>query len=161
MSDTNTVNSQTPGEDLIPLQKLSISQLNSIKDQIEKELDFFSVSHVQLKHAQQRFLQGQDALNDLSKIQKSKKDALIPLTSSVYVRGYLPEVTECSAKVKVDIGTGYYVEKTLEEAKLYFQRKLDYLKQQMDMIQKNIYIKQDTLLSIINEMQLKMAASQQ
>lgn len=149
-------------EELIPLQKLSISQLNSIKEQIEKELEFFSTSHAQLKHAQQRFSQGQNALTDLMKIQKSRKNALIPLTSSVYVRGYLPENTKSSLqKVKVDIGTGYYVEKTLDEAKIYFQGKLDYLKQQMEMIQKNIYIKQDNLLSITNEMQFKMTATSQ
>ncbi len=141
---------------LIPLQRLSISQLNTIKDQVEKELDFFTASHSQLKQALERFSQAQEALRDLEGT--SKRDILVPMTPSVYVNGYLPPMS-LKSKVKVDIGTGYYVEKNIEEAKTYFQAKVSYLAQQIEMIQKNIYIKQDTLLSIVGEMQLKMATS--
>lgn len=55
---------------------------------------------------------------------------LIPLTSSLFVKGYLASPTEGTPNdtVMVDVGTGYYAEKNLEEAKSFYQRKVDHVK---------------------------------
>ena len=50
------------------------------------------------------------------------KDILVPLTGSMYVPGTL---VDCE-KVVVDVGTGYYVEKDIKDAKDYFSRKVKY-----------------------------------
>lgn len=71
------------------------------------------------------------------------KDILVPLTSSVYVPGKLAQTSQ----VLVDIGTGYYVTKSVAEATTYYKNKMNYLKEQLDQLQKNIYLKQDSLLS--------------
>ncbi|KAG0217785.1 Prefoldin subunit 5, partial [Mortierella sp. GBA43] len=47
------------------------------------------------------------------------KTILVPLTSSLYVPGKLANVE----KVVVDIGTGYYVEKTVEDAIKFYNAK--------------------------------------
>lgn len=48
------------------------------------------------------------------------KDTLVPMTQSMYVPGTLAS----SDKVLVDVGTGYYIEKTVPEAESFFQRKV-------------------------------------
>lgn len=42
---------------------------------------------------------------------------MIPLTTSMYVAGVMENVD----KVTIDIGTGYFVEKTIEQAEEFFK----------------------------------------
>lgn len=56
---------------------------------------------------------------------------LVPLTGSMYVSGKLAD----PRNVLVDIGTGYYVQKSVEDAKDYFKRKVEYVTEQMEKIQ--------------------------
>lgn len=59
------------------------------------------------------------------------KTMLVPLTSSMYVRGTL-DTTE---QVLVDIGTGYLAEKSLEEAVEFCRRKVGMLKEKIESTQ--------------------------
>ena len=52
----------------------------------------------------------------------SEKVSLLPLTASLYVPGRLSD----AEKVIVDVGTGYYVEKTREQATHYYKDKIAY-----------------------------------
>lgn len=58
-------------------------------------------------------------------------EILVPLTSSMYVTGKLADANN----VLVDIGTGYYAEKSIEDAKDYFKRRVEYVTEQMEKIQ--------------------------
>lgn len=58
-------------------------------------------------------------------------EILVPLTGSMYVTGKLADANN----VIVDIGTGYYAEKKIEDAKDYFKRKVEYVTEQMEKIQ--------------------------
>nr|XP_032642674.1 prefoldin subunit 5 [Chelonoidis abingdonii] len=49
----------------------------------------------------------------------------------MYVPGKLSDV----GYVLVDVGTGYYVEKTADNARDFFKRKIDFLTKQMEKIQ--------------------------
>lgn len=69
------------------------------------------------------------ALNDLSLRPQGKK-MLVPLTASLYVPGTLDEAD----KVLVDIGTGYFIEKTMDDGKDYCQRKINLLKSNFDQL---------------------------
>ena len=55
------------------------------------------------------------------------KQVLVPLTGSMYVPGQLAN----SAKVIVDIGAGYYIEKSSKDAEEYFSRKVKYVEKNM------------------------------
>ncbi|PPS01089.1 hypothetical protein GOBAR_AA19573 [Gossypium barbadense] len=55
---------------------------------------------------------------------------LVPLTASLYVPGTLDDAD----KVLVDIGTGYFVEKTMAEGKDYCERKINLLKSNFDQL---------------------------
>lgn len=68
---------------------------------------------------------------------------LVPLTSSVYVPGNLSNVLS----VLIDVGTGYFINKSIPEAKKYFFSKIDYLKEEGNKIQQNLLVKQEALLS--------------
>ena len=57
-------------------------------------------------------------------------EMMIPLTTSVYVGARL----ECNERVMVDVGTGYYMEKSIEGADQYYVRKVKYLQEQLMMI---------------------------
>lgn len=58
-------------------------------------------------------------------------EILVPLTGSMYVTGKLADTNN----VIIDIGTGYYAEKNIEDAKDYFKRKVEYVTEQMEKIQ--------------------------
>ncbi|XP_074917319.1 prefoldin subunit 5, partial [Chelonoidis abingdonii] len=86
----------------------------------------------QLKLVQTKYVEPRTVLNCLNKSNmKVGKELLVPLTSSMYVPGKLSDV----GYVLVDVGTGYYVEKTADNARDFFKRKIDFLTKQMEKIQ--------------------------
>jgi prefoldin alpha subunit len=48
---------------------------------------------------------------------------------------YVPGKLVDTEKVLVDIGTGYFAEKNISEAKEYFKRRVSYVTEQMEKIQ--------------------------
>nr|XP_054771078.1 prefoldin subunit 5-like [Lytechinus pictus] len=83
-----------------------------------------------------------------------RKEMLVPLTSSLYVPGKLQDVNN----VLIDIGTGYYVEKSLEEAKKYFKRKVDFVTKQMEKVQP-VLIEKSKMRQVVTEvMNMKIQA---
>lgn len=59
------------------------------------------------------------------------KEILVPLTGSMYVPGKLVD----TEKVLIDIGTGYFAEVNVQQAKEYFKRRVVYVTEQMEKIQ--------------------------
>lgn len=59
------------------------------------------------------------------------KEILVPLTGSMYVTGKLAN----TSNVLVDIGTGYYAQKSIQDAKEYFKGRVEYVTEQMEKIQ--------------------------
>ncbi|XP_069761162.1 prefoldin subunit 5 isoform X2 [Narcine bancroftii] len=109
----------------IPLQQLEV-----LRNQLEQETEFLTTSIQQLKLVQTKYMESQESLNKLS-ADHAGKDVLVPLTSSMYVPGKMQDVSQ----VLLDIGTGYYVEKGVTEARVFFKRKVEFLTKQMEKIQ--------------------------
>ncbi|XP_053777430.1 prefoldin subunit 5 isoform X2 [Desmodus rotundus] len=120
----------------VNITELNLPQLEMLKNQLDQEVEFLSTSIAQLKVVQTKYVEAKDCLNVLNKSNEGK-ELLVPLTSSVsfpqkmYVPGKLHDVEH----VLIDVGTGYYVEKTAEDAKDFFKRKIDFLTKQMEKIQ--------------------------
>ncbi|KAI5237736.1 Prefoldin Subunit 5 [Manis pentadactyla] len=114
----------------VNITELSLPQLEVLKNQLDQEVEFLSTSIAQLKVVQTKYVEAKDCLNVLNKSNEGK-ELLVPLTSSMYVPGKLHDVEH----VLIDVGTGYYVEKTAEDAKDFFKRKIDFLTKQMEKIQ--------------------------
>jgi prefoldin alpha subunit len=77
-----------------------------------------------------RFQDSGDCLKNFSGDMKDK-EILVPLTGSMYVPGTLTD----PQRVIVDVGTGYFVEKNVSEAKEYFNRKVKFVTEQMEKVQ--------------------------
>ena len=140
----------------VDLAQLPVPQLNQLRAQFEEEEQMLTQSLAQLKGVQSRFIESQESVLKLSK-KETGKDILVPLTSSMYVPGQLADTD----KVLIDIGTGYHVKMTIDEAKGYFTRITEYITKKMEVVQKNL-IEKDKLRQVTTEiLQLKIQAQQQ
>ncbi|XP_011015932.1 PREDICTED: probable prefoldin subunit 5 [Populus euphratica] len=111
------------------MEKMSIEQLKALKEQTDLEVNLLQDSLNNIKTATGRLEITATSLHDLSLRPQGKK-MLVPLTASLYVPGTLDDAD----KVLVDIGTGYFVEKTMNEGKDYCERKINLLKSNFDQL---------------------------
>ena len=83
-----------------------------MQSRLTSELEHLTSSHAKLRAAQSKFRDCMRSINDgvigsEKRGTEGKDEILVPLTSSLYVKGHLTE----RGKVLVDVGTGFYVEK--------------------------------------------------
>ncbi len=144
----------------INLSKLSIQQLDQLKNQLNQELNVLQESLSRLKMVQQSFVSSEQSLEQLKSVEKNK-EILVPLTGSLYVPGQLI----AHEKVLVDIGTGYYVHKPLDDAKKYFEKKISFLTKQMEqlqpILQQKAMIRDDVMEVMQYKVQLQLAVQKQ
>lgn len=134
-----------------PVAELPLPQLEVLKNQLDQEVEFLSSSITQLKVVQTKYVEAKDCLNVLNKSNEGK-DLLVPLTSSMYVPGKLSDVE----RVLIDVGTGYYVEKTADDAREFFKRKIDFLTKQMEKIQPALQEKHAMKQAVVEMMSQKI-----
>ncbi|XP_033857267.1 prefoldin subunit 5 isoform X1 [Acipenser ruthenus] len=135
----------------VNLAELSLPQLEGLKGQFEQETEFLTSSIAQLKVVQTKYVEAKDCMNVL-KTENKGKELLVPLTSSMYVPGTLSDVEH----VLVDVGTGYYVEKNVEDTKEFFKRKIDFLTKQIEKIQPALQEKHGMKQAVIEVMNMKI-----
>ncbi|XP_054809568.1 prefoldin subunit 5 [Prosopis cineraria] len=111
------------------IEKMSIEQLKALKEQADLEVNLLQDSINNIRAATARLDIASSALQDLSLRPQGKK-MLVPLTASLYVPGTLDDAD----KVLVDVGTGYFIEKTMTEGKDYCERKINLLKSNYDQL---------------------------
>lgn len=114
------VATSAPNQSTVKLSSLSVQQLSQLKKQLDEELTHLSNSFQSLRAAQAKF---KDCLKSLSAgLNPSAVDRqiLVPLTSSLYVPGKLANADT----VIVDVGTGFFVEKGVTDAKDFYDRKI-------------------------------------
>lgn len=136
----------------IPINQLSIQQLDQIKKDIDQEIGILTESVNQLKIAQQKF---SDSLDNLGRVtvDNKGKELMVPMTSSMYVPGFLDD----TSTVMVDIGTGYYVEKSVEDGKKYFRRKIEFVGKQVEKIHPALLEKQRARSALIEALSAKVS----
>lgn len=115
----------------------------------------FQESLQTLKVAKTKFDGSKEALEQIND-DWTKKEMLVPLTGSMYVKGVINNID----KFVIDIGTGYYVEKDITTSKDYFKRKVDYVQEQMDKIDTLGRQKSKVLNAVIDVIEMKVAALQ-
>ncbi|KAJ7999128.1 hypothetical protein DPEC_G00212190 [Dallia pectoralis] len=135
----------------VNLTELSLPQLESLKTQLEQETEFLTSSIGQLKVVQTKYVEAKDSLSVLDK-KNAGKELLVPLTSSMYVPGTLNDVEH----VFVDVGTGYYVEKNVNDTREFFKRKITFLTKQMEKIQPALQEKHGMKQAVIEVMNIKI-----
>ncbi|XP_031551837.1 prefoldin subunit 5-like isoform X2 [Actinia tenebrosa] len=140
----------------VEISQLAIPHLEALRGQLEEEIKLLSDSMGQLKVAQQKFKDSKENVVKLS-LQDTGKPILVPLSSSMYVPGTLENIKS----VIVDIGTGYFAEKDLKEAEVYFQRKMDFVTNQIEKLQPVLIEKHKMRQAIIETMNMKIQAQLQ
>jgi len=140
----------------VSLMDLNMEQLNNLKTQFEQELQQLTQSFSGLREAQTRFAESKEALHALTPANLGKR-VLVPLTSSMFVPGKLSNVNE----VLVDVGTGYFVEKNVDEAKKFMDRKVAFLQTNTESLKEVMETKRTNLEAVIQVMQLKLRLAEQ
>ncbi|KAL2091042.1 hypothetical protein ACEWY4_013305 [Coilia grayii] len=135
----------------VNLTELSLPQLEGLKNQLDQETEFLTTSIGQLKVVQTKYVEAKDSLNVLNKSNEGK-EVLVPLSSSMYVPGTLNDVNH----VLVDVGTGYYVEKNVDDTKDFFKRKIDFLTKQIEKIQPALQEKHALKQAVVEVMNMKI-----
>ncbi|ESW14757.1 hypothetical protein PHAVU_007G014900 [Phaseolus vulgaris] len=111
------------------LERMSVEQLKAVKEQTDMEVNLLQDSLTNIRNATTRLEIASSALNDLS-VRPPANQILVPLTASLYV----PATLHDSTHVLIDVGTGYFIEKTMDEGKDYCDRKINLLKSNFDQL---------------------------
>lgn len=143
----------------MPVQNLGLQELNTVKEQLEQEVKQLNASLNQLTLAGNKYRFTEEAVQSVCP-ENAGKSIMVPLSSSLYING---EVNDIS-KVMVDVGTGYFIEKSPEAAQDFLQRKQADLKKKCDALRDALAVKQNNMQAVVMMMQEKMmmmAAAQQ
>lgn len=100
-----------------------MQQLSQVKKQLDDEVQHLTNSYSQLRAALQKFRDCIASVVAGVANSTADKPLLVPLTSSLYVPGTLAS----TETVLVDVGTGFFVEKTTDQAKAFYERKAEEL----------------------------------
>lgn len=135
----------------VTVNDLTLEQLGGLKTQHENELSELQNQLEQLHGARNRYNNSMSTLDNMNGT-KEAQGMLIPLNSSLYAPGKVsnPE------KVIVELGTGYFCEKTIPEAKKLIERKTTLVNKSMESIESVGNNKKKNLDQIIMVMQYKM-----
>jgi prefoldin alpha subunit len=119
----------------IQLDTMSLEQLDQLKQREESRLQAFTQRFATLRSAAARLSASSAAVTELynncddaddsmmktAETEATKKDVFVPLTESVYVPGKI----KCTAEpLLLELGTGYFVEKSTQETVEFLQRKM-------------------------------------
>ena len=130
---------------------MSLEDLNQLKQQEEGRLQALSNRYAQLRAVAARLNASTTAISELSPASEGK-DIMVPLTESVYVPGRIREPN----KFLVELGTGFYVEKSNKDTIAFLGRKLKLVDVNSENITKVIQATQQNLQSLQMSMQGKL-----
>jgi prefoldin alpha subunit len=135
----------------INLDTMSLEELNQMKQQEEQRLQALTSRYAQLRAAAARLNASQNAISELSPSSEGK-EVMVPLTESVYVPGKLREPN----KLLVELGTGFYVEKSTNQTNEFLERKLKIVDMNSENITKAVQATRQNVESITMAMQGKI-----
>ncbi|KAF2094532.1 Prefoldin alpha subunit, partial [Rhizodiscina lignyota] len=138
----------------VKLSSLSVEQLSQVKKSLDDEIQHLTQSFQSLRLAQSKF---RDCLKSLSAGLSPKladRSILVPLTSSLYVPGNLAD----TERVIVDVGTGFYVEKSIKDAEKFYDRKVQDLDAKLIDLEKVIQSKGQSLAVVEDEIRRKVVS---
>lgn len=139
-------------QNAINLDSLSLEQLSNLKTQEEQRLQMNTQRYAQLRAVAAKLSAARTALNEIPARGSEGREILVPLTPSLYAPGKIRDPN----KVMVELGTGFYVEKTNKDAVSFLERKLKLVDANSQNIMKLVQSLNYNLESITMAMQGKM-----
>lgn len=128
-------------------QKIDITQLHpqqlvELRKSTEDEVNHFTSSLQALQAAQNKL---RDCISSITNMSTTKtNDLLVPLTSSLYLPGQIKDPNT----FLVDIGTGYYTEKSSDDAKRVYETKINKLTEDSKKLKEILVSKNEVLNQI-------------
>lgn len=116
-----------------PIHELNIEQLRALSKQIQESIANMSQSVSQLELASAKYRESRKAVMDLSD-SKVGEPLMTPLTTSMYV----PATITNTETVTIDLGSGYFVKKSIKKAGEFFQRKINFVEKSAEEIDRQI-----------------------
>jgi len=140
----------------VDILTLSAPQLSSLQSRLSQELEHLTTSYTRLRSAQARFRDCIASIKTGVDKQADRTEILVPLTQSLYVPGQLADTNT----VIVDVGTGFYVEKSTAEAIKFYNGKVDDLSKNLGDLEKVVQGKNENLRIVEEVLRQKVMAAQ-
>mmetsp|Transcript_515 Transcript_515/g.708 ORF Transcript_515/g.708 Transcript_515/m.708 type:complete len:156 (+) Transcript_515:109-576(+) len=140
----------------IPLEQASMQQLNMVKQNLEQELKALMNNLEALREAETRFKHSQDTLGSLVP-ENEGKPILLPVTSSLFIDAKMKN----NERVTVDVGTGYFIEMSVDRAKKFCAKRTQMLTDNAGVMQKRLNEKKKNYEMVTQTMQVKYAQMQE
>jgi len=139
----------------VDIGSLPVAQLSQVKKQLDDEIQHLTSSYSSLRSAQNKF---KDCASSIRNgITAPAKPLLVPLTTSLYVPGQLADTEH----VLVDVGTGFYVEKTLDQAIKFYEGKVEEVGKNVKDLETIVNQKSQSLRVVEEVLRQKMMSQQQ
>ncbi|CAD6506276.1 BgTH12-07203 [Blumeria graminis f. sp. triticale] len=136
----------------VTLESLTLPQLSQIKRQLDEELEHLTTSFAQLRAAMARFRECRRSLDSGVTPAIKEKPLLVPLTTSLYVSGTLADTEH----VIVDVGTGFFLEKTVTEADKFYENKINELASNLKDLEAIVQGKSNSLRAVEDVLRQKV-----
>ena len=163
------------GDQQLPLQNLNTQQLQQLSQQLNVETEALNRNLKNLQDAAERFQSSSDCVKGLEdhcengsgvdagqSTTASGRDQrfrmLVPLSGSVYVDGFVSKTM--ANKVLVDVGTGYYLEKSSKKAQSFLDSKAQDITANCGKVQELIKRKQGMVEEVNQQLQYRAMADQ-
>eukprot|EP00899_Mesostigma_viride_P014040 jgi/Mesvir1/22637/Mv14072-RA.1 len=146
--------SASQGPETIDISRLSFEQLRSLKEQLDAEVDTLTEQFKQLRSYVGRLEQSSSSVQCLGNDKPG-----MSLTKS-YISLYVPGTLGANDTVLVEIGTGYFVEKTRADALDFFHRKTQLVQASLAQVAQIIASKGQNQEMLTMAMQQKLQASE-
>lgn len=146
------------------ITKLAIPQLQQLREQMIEDAEALTSSFAQLRQIQGKYTSCSEVLNHLQGPKETSesesgavgREVLVPLTNSLYV----PARVASDRNVVVDVGTGYYVDRTAEDAQAYYKRKIEFLDKNTAKLQQTIGERRQQVNSVTDVLRARLEQAQ-
>eukprot|EP01041_Mallomonas_annulata_P014576 gene14576-31027_t len=135
---------------------MPLDQLANVKKQQEDDCAELQRQLEALSGARFRYLNARNTLDDISE-SPAGKVLLVPLNQSLYVPGRIVD----PSKVIVELGTGYYCEKSISGSKDVIDRKIKLVGTSMETVESVLVQKRKNIEQLTMVMQYKIQMSQE
>jgi prefoldin alpha subunit len=140
----------------VDVGQLGLQELLQVQKQLQVELEHYQDSGMKLATYKQQALESIQSIETIAN-EKQGKEILVPLTSSLYVDGTLAD----PGRVLVNIGTGYFVEKSAKDAQRIFMAKTKTIDAGQEDLNKILQVKMSNYQTICRLAQEKMRQEQE
>lgn len=136
------------GDGALNLDNLSLDQLNQAKQSEESRLQLMTQRYAQLRQAAAKLNASKSAVSEL----QGGKQVMVPLTESLYCPGTIREPN----KLLVELGTGFYVEKSQRDTTDFLDRRLKLVDANSENVTKVVEVTRQNINNLNMTMQGKL-----